>query len=118
MSPDNAHELIALESIAQRGLESLAVEGHLQVIRHAAVNGNEIPVAALDVHHPVHGHACASDEGSARLDNEPAPCREPFPGGRCHCVQVLIDSDIRVVVGVALREASPNVIDLVVAKRR
>ena len=89
VAPDEVDRLAAAHAVGDGGLEALAVERDLEVVAHAAVDGDEGARAALDRDDAVERHARARDEAAPGLDDQPGLRRQVLARGADEHVEVL-----------------------------
>ena len=99
------------------GLEALAEQRHLEVVAHAAVDGDERDRAALDGDDAVERRGGGRDHAAAGLDDQLRLGRQVLARGADQRVEVVADRRRLVGVGVARAEPAAEVVDRELAER-
>ena len=106
-----------VEPVRDAGLEALVEQRHLEVVAHAAVDGDERDLPALDGDDAVERRGGGGDHAAAGLDDHLGLGGQVLARGADQRVEVLADGRRVVVVAVARAEAAAEVVDRVLAER-
>ena len=106
-----------LEPVGDPGLEALVEERDLEIVAHAAVDGHEGELAALDGDDAIERRSGGRDHAAAGLDDHLRLRGQVLARGADQPVEVLADRRRPVVVGVARAEAAAEVVDRELAER-
>jgi hypothetical protein len=111
--PNSSASVSARQPVRHARLEALVEQRDLEVVAHAAVDGDELALAGDDA---IEGRRVGRDHAAARLDDDLRLRRQVLAGGADQRVQVLRDARRMVGVGVARAEPAAEVVDLELAQ--